>query len=65
MTRIKDRTRRKAAMNDRKSAISQARMKNIANLAADDRVPKRKRKAGGGEHNLNVLNRPVSLMEYT
>jgi len=47
MTRIKDRTRRKAALNDRKSAASQARMKKIANLANDDRVPKKKRKGGG------------------
>lgn len=47
MTRIKDRTRRKAALNDRKSAASQARMKNIANLANDDRMPKKKRKGGG------------------
>jgi actin-related protein 5 len=49
MTRIKDRARRKAALSDRKSALAQARMKNIATLAADDRVPKKKRKAGGGE----------------
>lgn len=48
MTRIKERNRRKAALNDRKSAASQARMKSIANLAADDRVPKKRRKAGGG-----------------
>ena len=48
MTRIKERSRRKAALNDRKSEASQARMKNIANLAADDRVPKKRRKAGGG-----------------
>ncbi|OJT07940.1 Actin-like protein arp5 [Trametes pubescens] len=47
MTRIKERNRRKAALNDRKSAASQARMKSIANLAADDRVPKKRRKAGG------------------
>ncbi|KAJ3562095.1 hypothetical protein NP233_g9789 [Leucocoprinus birnbaumii] len=47
MTRIKDRARRKAALSDRKSAASQARMKNIANLANDDRVPKKKRKGGG------------------
>ena len=47
MTRIKDRARRKAALNNRKSAASQARMKNIANLASDDRVPKRRRKGGG------------------
>ena len=48
MTRIKERTRRKAALTDRKSAASQARMKSIANLAADDRLPKKRRKAGGG-----------------
>jgi actin-related protein 5 len=47
MTRIKDRTRRKAALSDRKSAAAQARMKSIANLANDDRVPKKKRKGGG------------------
>ncbi|KAJ7671952.1 hypothetical protein B0H17DRAFT_1244632 [Mycena rosella] len=47
MTRIKDRGRRKAALSDRKSAAAQARMKNIASLAADDRVPKKKRKGGG------------------
>lgn len=49
MNRIKDRARRKAALSDRKSALAQARMKNIATLAADDRVPKKKRKAGGGQ----------------
>ncbi|KAI0327265.1 actin-like protein Arp5p [Cubamyces sp. BRFM 1775] len=47
MSRIKERNRRKAALTDRKSAASQARMKSIANLAADDRVPKKRRKAGG------------------
>ncbi|KAI0693655.1 hypothetical protein BC835DRAFT_1275708 [Cytidiella melzeri] len=47
MNKIKDRSRRKAALNDRKSAAAQARMKNIANLAADERVPKKRRKAGG------------------
>ncbi|KAE9397615.1 actin-like ATPase domain-containing protein [Gymnopus androsaceus JB14] len=50
MTRIKDRARRKAALSDRKSAAAQARMKSIANLALDDRVPKKeKRRKGGGE----------------
>lgn len=49
MTRIKERNRRKAALQDRKSAAAQARMKSIANLAADDRVPKKRRKNGGGE----------------
>jgi len=47
MAKIKERARRKNAMNDRKSAAAQARMKNIANLASDDRVPKKKRKGGG------------------
>ncbi|KAL5535093.1 ARP5 [Sanghuangporus sanghuang] len=47
MTRIRDRTRRKAALSDRKSAVAQARMKNIASLAADDRMPKKRRKANG------------------
>ncbi|KAG6331984.1 hypothetical protein ID866_7104 [Astraeus odoratus] len=45
MSKIKERERRKAALSDRKSAVAQARMKNIASLAADDRVPKKKRKA--------------------
>ncbi|KAF8060887.1 chromatin remodeling complex subunit [Lyophyllum atratum] len=47
MSRIKDRARRKAALGDRKSAAAQARMKSIANLAMDDRMPKKKRKGGG------------------
>lgn len=47
MSRIKDRGRRKAALSDRKSAAAQARMKSIANLAGDDRVPKKKRKGNG------------------
>lgn len=47
MTRIKERARRRAALSDRKSAAAQARMKSIANLANDDRVPKKKRKGGG------------------
>ncbi|KAF9242378.1 hypothetical protein BU15DRAFT_43994 [Melanogaster broomeanus] len=47
MNKIKERARRKAALADRKSAAAQARMKNIASLAADDRVSKKKRKAGG------------------
>ncbi|KAG2084145.1 hypothetical protein BD769DRAFT_1539264 [Suillus cothurnatus] len=46
MTKIKERGRRKAALSDRKSAAAQARMKNIASLAADERVSKKKRKAG-------------------
>ncbi|KAJ7795734.1 hypothetical protein B0H14DRAFT_2918354 [Mycena olivaceomarginata] len=41
MTRIRE------PLSDRKSAAAQARMKNIASLAADDRMPKKKRKGGG------------------
>ncbi|KIK66134.1 hypothetical protein GYMLUDRAFT_70347 [Collybiopsis luxurians FD-317 M1] len=47
MARIKDRAKRKAALSDRKSAAAQARMKSIANLANDEKVPKKKRKGGG------------------
>lgn len=54
MNRIKERKRRKAALSDRKSAAAQARMKSIANLAADDRVPKKKRKTGGGAYGISV-----------
>lgn len=54
MNRMKDRNRRKAAMSDRKSAVAQARMKSIASLAADDRVPKKRRKGGGGKHSRTV-----------
>ena len=46
MAKIKDRARRKAALTDRKSAAAQARMKNIASLAADDRVSKAKKRKG-------------------
>lgn len=49
MNKIKERNRRKAALTDRKSAASQARMKNIAHLAADERVPKKRRKANGDD----------------
>lgn len=51
MNKIKERARRRAALTDRKSAAAQARMKNIANLAADERVPKKRRKASGGTWN--------------
>ncbi|KAF5377282.1 hypothetical protein D9615_006449 [Tricholomella constricta] len=47
ISKIKDRSRRKAALGDRKSAAAQARMKSIANLANDDRISKKKRKGGG------------------
>ena len=48
INRIKDRVRRKAALGDRKSAAAQARMKKIASLANDERVPKKRRKGNGG-----------------
>ncbi|TFK47935.1 actin-like protein Arp5p [Heliocybe sulcata] len=46
MNKMKGRARKKIELSDRKSAAAQARMKSIANLAADDRVPKKRRKAG-------------------
>ncbi|KAF8816730.1 chromatin remodeling complex subunit [Phlegmacium glaucopus] len=49
MAKIKERARRKAALTDRKSAAAQARMKNIASLAADDRVSKAKKRKGDRE----------------
>ena len=58
MTKIKERGRRRAALSDRKSAAAQARMKSIANLAADERVPKRKRKTGGGMFVFALAFRP-------
>lgn len=67
MAKIKERNRKKAALTDRKSAASQARMKNIASLAADDRVaPKKRRKNGGGVY-LSMLCSPISLahLEYS
>jgi actin-related protein 5 len=67
MTKIKDRARRRAALNDRKSAAAQARMKNIASLAADDRIPKaKKRKAGGGSLSKFILSSKMfSIAVYT
>jgi len=63
MGKIKDRTRRRAALTDRKSAAAQARMKNIATLAADDRVPKaKKRKGGGGLSCLFILDQNDSQL---
>ncbi|EPQ61195.1 actin-like ATPase domain-containing protein [Gloeophyllum trabeum ATCC 11539] len=47
INKMKGRARKKIELSDRKSAAAQARMKSIANLAADDRVPKKRRKAGG------------------
>lgn len=47
MSKIKERARRKAALTDRKSAAAQARMKSIANLAADD-PPSRGGGSSGG-----------------
>ncbi|KZS90376.1 actin-like protein Arp5p [Sistotremastrum niveocremeum HHB9708] len=47
--KIKDRNRRKAALSDRKSAVAQARMKSIASLANEEKVGRKKRKAGGDD----------------
>jgi actin-related protein 5 len=55
MERIKERNRRKAALSDRKSAAAQARMKNIASLAADERVGKKRRKGGGGAYLMVIV----------
>ncbi|KAF9785906.1 chromatin remodeling complex subunit [Thelephora terrestris] len=49
INRIKDRARRKAALSDRKSAAAQARMKKIASLANDERVPKKRKKGNGDD----------------
>ena len=61
MERIKERNRRKAALGDRKSAASQARMKSIASLAAEERVGKKRRKGGGGAHICHNLIASISL----
>ncbi|TRM62949.1 hypothetical protein BD626DRAFT_497076 [Schizophyllum amplum] len=49
MQRINKREKHKEALADRRSAAAQARMKSIATLAADERVPKRGRKMGGDD----------------
>ena len=64
MNRIKDRIRRKAALSDRKSSAAQARMKNIASLASDDKVPKKRRKAGGGRFFLPSMSSEASILRY-
>lgn len=46
--RMQDRKKRRAQLGDRKSAAAQNRMKNIASLAAEEKVTK-KRKTKGGE----------------
>lgn len=43
MNKIRERERRKAALSDRKSSAAQARMKNIASLATDEKAPKKKK----------------------
>lgn len=65
MNKMKERGRRKAALADRKSAAAQARMKNIASLAADDRVPKKKRKAGAGAFHQAVKKRKEKKLTRT
>lgn len=48
IARIEERKKRRTQLGDRKSAHAQARMKSIANLAAED-VKGKKRKKGEGE----------------
>lgn len=48
IARIEERKKKRTQLGDRKSAHSQARMKSIANLAAED-VKSKKRKKGEGE----------------
>ena len=48
MERIKDRKRRKEELGNRKSAAAQSRMKNIANLAAEGRATKKRRRGDKG-----------------
>ena len=47
--KLRERKKRKAALNDRESAASQARMKNITSLASDERVGRKKRKVANGD----------------
>ena len=62
INRIKDRARRKAALSDRKSAAAQARMKKIASLANDERVPKKRRKGNGGGFSAIRVTTPAQLV---
>ncbi|PWW72977.1 actin-like ATPase domain-containing protein [Tuber magnatum] len=48
LTKIKDRTRLRNELSDRKSLASQMRMKSIANLASDSPPSKKRRRGGGG-----------------
>ncbi|GJJ09400.1 hypothetical protein Clacol_003622 [Clathrus columnatus] len=49
MEKIRERKRRKAALSDRKSASSQARMKTIASLASETPTAKKRRKGHGDD----------------
>lgn len=46
---MRERKRRRAALSDRKSATSQARMKTITSLASETPTTKKRRKGHGGE----------------
>ena len=46
--RIQERKKKRAQLGDRKSAQSQARMKSIATLAAEEKVGKKRKKNGEG-----------------
>lgn len=51
MLKMREREKRKAELADRKSAASQNRLRNIATLAADQpMVRKRRRKGDDGEY---------------
>lgn len=45
--RMQDRKKRRAQLGDRKSAAAQNRMKNIASLAAEEKVTKKRKTKGG------------------
>lgn len=45
---MQERKKRKAQLGDRKSAASQSRMKHIANLAAEEKTSKKRKKGEGG-----------------
>lgn len=49
MQKMEVRRRQKAALQDRKSAASQNRMKNVASLAVDIPAPRKRRKGNEGE----------------
>ena len=53
ITRMAERKKRRTQMSNRKSIQAQNRMKTIANLAAEDKTPKKRKK---GEGTLSLQN---------